>query len=190
MRSELAPGFLIAAPSMNDQSFDDSVVLLVESNEAGAMGFVINRTLDITIGELAEELKIDVDPTHAAFPVYGGGPVHPERGWVLARRLETTPPDLEVALELPNSVVVITAIDALKALLATPNQCFRLMLGYAGWGPAQLEGELKQGAWLPLGFRSQLLFETEPDAAFKDALEALGLGPSFLWGKGGQGGMN
>lgn len=175
---------------MKDESFDDSVVLLIEANEAGAMGFVINRRLDILLGELAEELNIDVDPSHVGLPVYGGGPVRPERGWVLARRLATTPTDLEIALDLPDSVVVITAIDSLKRLLETPDQCFRLMLGYAGWGPDQLEGEMRNGAWLPLGFQTPLLFDTETTSMFSEALEALGLGRSFLWGKGGPGDAN
>ena len=185
MTSELAPGLLVAAPSMNDPNFAGAVVLLIEANDDGAMGFVINRTMDVTFDDIADELDIEVHERRAEAALNYGGPVQSERGWLLLERRADQLPLPEAAMSIEDRLDIITSLDSLREALVDPRDLrLKLMLGYAGWGPRQLEEELREGVWLPLAFDEALIFDVEGEDAWRQAVERLGLSPGFLWGNG------
>lgn len=179
----LAPGLLLAAPTMVDTFFEHAVILLLESGEDGAMGFIVNRPMEMTLGQLGGAMDLRVHESYTHAHVYGGGPVKPELGWILARRNEHTPEGLEIAMELDEDIVLVTAVDSLRRLLETPHQEFRLVLGYSGWGSGQLEDELRDGSWLPHGYAPSALFSDESLELWKELLADQGLGDGLLWGK-------
>jgi len=180
----LAPGLLLAAPTMVDTYFEHAVIFLLEANAAGAMGFIVSRPLELTLGEVGLAMDLNVHPSYTQDHVYGGGPVTPELGWIVARRNEHTPADLEVAMEFDGDIVVLTAIDSLRRLLETPEQEFRLVLGYSGWGADQLESELRDGSWVPHTFDPAPLFGDVPEEQlWRELMNEQGLGERLLWGK-------
>lgn len=179
----LAPGLLLAAPTMVDTFFEHAVILLLEANDAGAMGFIVNRPLELTLGEIGVAMELAVHASYKNAHVYGGGPVTPELGWILARRNEHTPDDLEIAMELADGIILLTAVESLRRLLETPSQEFRLVLGYSGWGEDQLESELREGLWVPHGYESAPLFDEAPLKLWRALMDEQGLGNGLLWGR-------
>lgn len=179
----LAPGILLAAPTMADTFFENAVIVLLEANHEGAMGFVVNRPLELTLGDIGAAMELDVHPSYEHDHVYGGGPVTPELGWIIAQRNASTPHDIEVALELESGIILVTAADSLRILLQAPEQQFRLLLGYAGWGQAQLEGELRDGSWVTHPFDPAALFSDASQQLWQKLLDEQGLGEHLLWGK-------
>lgn len=180
----LAPGFLIAAPQMDDPRFERSVVLLAEATDEGALGFVINRATPFTFADLASDIGFDLDPGVETESVHYGGPVSPERGWVLFRngREDDREHVLEVAPNLHLAATLEVLGDFVTAKSADP---FRLLLGYAGWAPQQLEEELQSGAWLPLELDDELIFDVPLDERYDFALRKLGIAPGTFVAHGG-----
>lgn len=179
----LAPGMLLAAPTLVDTFFEQAVVLLLEANDDGAMGFMLNRTLGITLGELAGGMDFPVCEDYLDKQVFVGGPVTPERGWIFAKRNENTPEDLHIDHELGDGLMLLTEVEALRILLNTPNQTFRLMLGYSGWGETQLQDEMREGSWITHAMDADAVFSSEPDALWQTMLDAQGLGANMVWGR-------
>lgn len=169
----LEPGFLLAAPSLGDPNFEATVVLLGTHDDDGSLGWVINgRTIDegATIvratGLVAASATLPEGFSRAAL---SGGPVSPETVWICYRRV------IGEAL-LPNTICIgddigVTATpDALRTLVAGEGpRDFRLLVGYAGWGPGQLQREVAEGAWLPAAASAELLFDAEPKAIWRRA---------------------
>ncbi|TVQ95270.1 MAG: YqgE/AlgH family protein [Deltaproteobacteria bacterium] len=187
MRERLAPGLLIAAPSMSDPRFRGAVVLLAESGTDGALGFVINRQMDLTLGDVAREVGFQLERDPPEEQVFSGGPVSPERGWVLFRSSEFHPDDDGGVLTVHEDIQLGATLDLLREFLSQRDvRSFRFLLGYSGWGPGQLEAELGEGAWLPLEASSDLLFDTPPDEMWEKAIRQLGLEPGtfFVGGAG------
>lgn len=182
----LAPGFLIASPPLGDPNFDRTVVLLALHNEDGALGFVVNRTAPLTLGELlmhagyGEERD---DPT----PVWYGGPVQPQSAWVVLDDpgLEPTEGVIEVGSRLRVSSSreqfdrLAEESAARPAGTSDPSRRM-VLLGYSGWAPDQLEAEIAQGAWLPVGLDESILFEVAADLRWEKAYGLLGLSPVDL----------
>lgn len=138
--------FLIAMPSLADPNFQQSVTYVCEHNEDGAMGIVINRPLDIQLGDVLQHMDIEADdPRVANQLVYLGGPVQTERGFVLHR----PPGRWEAMLQVSGSIGITTSQDILTAIARGegPDRVV-VALGYAGWGPGQLEKEMMANAWL------------------------------------------
>ena len=172
-KSELAPGFLLAAPSLRDPNFEKSVVLLGRHDGEGALGWVINGDELTSVAALLGASGII--PPEADLPKNGaferaacvGGPVAPQTGWLVYRRI-LEPLDGEIALGA--DVGVTGEASAFDALIrgAGPDD-FRLMLGCAGWAPGQLETEISEGAWLPVDLEADLVFETEPEDLWDEA---------------------
>jgi putative transcriptional regulator len=177
--SDLAPGLLIAVPQMDDPNFSRSVVLLVEHNETGAMGIVCNRPSDVTLTDIGREHGVDV-PEEAG-PALIGGPVQRERGFLVHRRS-----DLADSVLLEEGVYLSVSIDALKVLLAGDPDQYRLCLGYAGWGPGQLERELVAGGWLNSSITSKRIFDTPVEKIWDAVIRDLGIDPAFLVQGGGK----
>ncbi|MGA1371650.1 MAG: YqgE/AlgH family protein [Pseudomonadales bacterium] len=146
---------LLAMPDLRDDPFRGSVVYLCDHDAGGAMGFVINRVADLTVGELFKQLDL-ATPVGADRPVLAGGPVSPERGFVLHDGLDTC-----ASLPVGTGLYLSVGRDILEIIAAGAGpQRFELILGYAGWGPGQLEGELLENAWLTGPGDAALVFET------------------------------
>jgi putative transcriptional regulator len=186
----LAPGLLLAAPTLGDPNFDGSVVLMAEHHAEGAIGFVVNRPGPIAV----EEVLRGLDPGLAADAVkFGraggkvlvGGPVQPDRLWILYRPGEV--PAEEDATRVGEDLALGGSRELLEALVRTPGGGpFLLMLGYAGWAPMQVEQEVNQGAWIPIPLHQDLVFNVPHDERWDQAVRRIGLEPgSFMVAGGG-----
>jgi putative transcriptional regulator len=165
--------FLIAMPSMADPNFARSLTYICEHNDQGALGVVVNRPIDMTLGALFEQIEIPLQDQHwAALPVYYGGPVQVDRGFVLHRPAGAWQSTLTVSQE----VALTTSKDILEAVAEGrgPRQML-VSLGYAGWAPGQLEEELGQNAWLTVPADLDVIFQLPPERRFRAAMELLGI---------------
>lgn len=190
LASDLAPGFLVAAPALSDPNFAGSLVLMAEHQAEGALGFVVNRPGDITVADVLG----GVDPAlraaaeaagRAAAPVLVGGPVQPERLWILFRPGPGMPE--EGAVRLGPNVALGGSRELLEALVrGGAGGPFLLLLGYAGWAPLQAEREVAAGAWVPLPLHEELVFDVPLHDRWDAAVRRLGLDPGgFVVGGGG-----
>jgi putative transcriptional regulator len=175
---------LVAMPQMSDPFFDHSVVYLcAHSEEDGAMGLVINKTLDsLTLDELYAQLKIE-PVTHSGQPVHFGGPVAPGQGFVL-HSVDYREKD---TLSIGDEFAMTATLDILHAQSKGegPRQGL-VALGYAGWGPGQLEAEIQANGWLLVAADTALVFGTEADSKWQRALAKLGVSPEMLSGESGR----
>lgn len=189
VHDSLAPGLLVAAPSMQDPDFAEAVILLAESNDDGAVGFVLNRPSPFSMKDLAEDLSLALQEHQEGQAVYRGGPVSPERGWVLFRgdTIAVTAED-EHVFAVEGEIRIAATLEVLgKFLQPETEHPFRLLLGYAGWGPGQLEGEIQRGDWIPMELDDALVFDADTAELWKKALDRLGLHPgAFMVGPGGK----
>ena len=182
MASDLAPGFLVASPSLLDPHFKRSVVLLVEHREEGSLGFVINRPGEVTLPEVAEALGLDAQQVRASDEqVVVGGPVAPDTGWIVCEH------DVGVALaqgelvRVSEGLAVSASRDLLIAMLRDgTTHPMLLALGYSGWGPGQLDQEISQGAWIPVDLDETIVFQTPIEERWAAALRTLGIDPARL----------
>jgi putative transcriptional regulator len=176
--SYLRGKLLLAMPNMGDPRFERAVICMCEHNEEGAMGIVVNQpSFDIEFSELMEQLEIDLPTQHEDISVFTGGPVEPNRGFVLHSADFTQESTLVVS-----EIVALTAtVKILRAMAmgTGPNNSL-LALGYAGWGPGQLESEIQQNAWLHTEIDTDLLFSTEADMKWPLAMAKLGVDVSML----------
>ena len=177
--SDLAPGILIAVPQLDDPNFARAVVLLVEHNESGAMGIVFNRPSDVSLADIGREHEMDVH--EGAGQAFVGGPVQRERGFLVHRRADVTD-----SVKLEEGVFLSVSTDALRELLSGDPAAYRLCLGYAGWGPGQLEREMVAGGWLNSAISSQRIFDTPAEKIWEAVIRDLGIDPAFLVQGGGK----
>jgi len=176
--------FLIAMPGMVDPNFAGSVIYLFEHTQRGAMGLVINRPTDLDIGALFEkiEVKLEVEPISDQ-PVYFGGPVQIERGFVLHE--PTTEVAYSSSLTVPGGLTMTTSKDVLEAVAtgSGPNK-FLMTLGYAGWSAGQLEEEVAFNGWInvPLSQKQmiEIIFNTPSSQRYERTVSLLGFDPSHL----------
>ncbi len=174
-----APTLLIAMPQLQDRNFARSVVLLCEHGSGGAIGFVVNRPT-----ELKAASAVALDPPargDSGLMLWTGGPVEPQRGFLLLG----DDPGVEDAERITDGFHLTASVDVLRRLLETSpeelaQQRCRLLLGYAGWAPGQLDGELAQSAWLSAPPSPELVFETDPDQMWERAIRSLGVDPMAL----------
>lgn len=165
--------FLIAMPALADPNFSQTVTYISEHNANGALGLVINRPLALTFGQLLQHLKMTTDqPEIAALPIHHGGPVQPEQGFVLHRPLG----QWGTTLRISDEVGVTTSRDILQAIAQGegPEQ-WLIALGYAGWGPGQLEQELAGNTWLSVPADSDILFRIPCEQRWRAAAALLGV---------------
>ncbi len=161
--SSLAPGFLLSSGQLGDPFFEKSVVVLARHDERGALGWVVNgRRLAglrdiVKATALAGEVILFPDAPALECPARFGGPVERASGWVLYRSEELG--TFEGDIPLGQGLAITTHLSALRAVLRSPSpQDFVFVLGYAGWGPGQLETEVAEGAWLPTQVSDDLVF--------------------------------
>jgi putative transcriptional regulator len=175
----LANHFLVAMPAMEDPNFGRSVILLAEHSERGALGLVINRPMnDLDLGALFDRIDLRLETASlASSPVYVGGPVQTDRGFVLHRPAGKWNSTVSIGDELG----LTSSKDVLEAVAAGegPEELL-VTLGYAGWGPGQLEQELAQNAWLTVPASPELIFKTPSAQRFERAMKLLGFDPAFL----------
>ena len=167
--------FLIAMPQMRDPNFDGTVTYICDHNEHGAMGIIINRPLELRLGDILGQLDLggqDIDR-----PVYGGGPVQMERGFVL----HSPQGEWDSSLQLSEGVSLTTSKDILAALASEQGPEKNLVaLGYAGWGAGQLEQEIAENCWLTCPSNEEILFHTPYSKIFNTAIALLGFDLSQL----------
>lgn len=186
----LAPGFLVAAPALADPNFNGSLVLMAEHHAEGALGFVVNRPGPITVADVLGGLDAGLRERaegagRADDPVLVGGPVQPERLWILFRPGPTAPE--EGAVALGSGLALGGSRELLEALVrARDPGPYLLLLGYAGWAPLQVEHEVSEGAWVPMPLQGDLVFDVPMEKRWETAVRRLGLDPAgFLVGGGG-----
>ena len=177
--SSLAPALLLSMPQMLDQNFARTVVLLCQHNDHGAFGLVMNRPL-VTSGRVTVNLDPPVS-TDRELEVWIGGPVEPERSWILiGHDVEGEGDDVQ-GMRIVEGLHLSTSPDLLRRLLAPiPPPDTRLIVGYSGWSPGQLEAELEASAWLIGEVDRDLIFNTPPEAMWETAIRRLGADPAAL----------
>ncbi|MBP8924551.1 MAG: YqgE/AlgH family protein [Pseudomonadales bacterium] len=184
MSDTLRNHFLIAMPSMDDPRFAHSITYLCEHNEHGAMGIVINRALELSFDDIFEHLDIENFPHHHTQPILAGGPVQTDRGFVLhrhddAKRWQST-------LDVSEEISLTTSRDILDAIAHDDGPHDALIaLGYAGWGPGQLEQELGGNAWLSIPAEASILFDVPLERRAQAAAARLGFNLDLLSGSCG-----
>ena len=185
--SHLANQFLIAMPGMVDDNFAGAVVYLCDHTASGAMGLVINRPTDVDLATVFDkvDLKLEIQ-TKAQEPVYFGGPVQTDRGFVLHEQKQgehTT--HYNSSLRIPGGLAMTTSKDVLEEVAAGhgPSR-FLMTLGYAGWSAGQLEDEIARNGWLnvpaPTEERAHIIFDTPDEYKYQNVLALLGIEQSFL----------
>ena len=165
--------FLIAMPNMVDPFFARTLTYLCEHNDQGALGLVVNRPIDLTLQALFERLSLALRQREIAdAPVYYGGPVQTDRGFVL----HAPPGDWQSTLRVREAIGLTTSKDILEAVgRGEGPQRMMVTLGYAGWSAGQLEHELSQNAWLTVEARDGIIFDVPAEERLPAAMELLGL---------------
>ena len=178
--------FLLAMPSMGDPRFLRSVVYMVAHDSEGAMGFIINRRAEgLSLGDILKDMPETVAKTGLVnLPVYVGGPVQNDRGFVLhtsdyEKTHNTLSQELPIALTQSADVLV-------DAAHGRGPEKMRLFLGYAGWGPGQIEGELQDNAWLVCDANIAEIFTSQSDDLYEKCVAAMGIDLALLSNEGGE----
>jgi putative transcriptional regulator len=176
--SSLAPAFLLSMPQMLDPNFSRTVVLLCKHSEEGAFGLVVNRPL-VTSGRVTVNLDPPVS-TDRELQVWVGGPVEPQRSLILVGQETDEPEDLR-GMRIADDLYLSNDPALLRRLLEPgPPPFARLIVGYSGWGPGQLEEELQASAWLMSDIDRRVIFETPADKMWETAIRRLGADPAAL----------
>jgi putative transcriptional regulator len=174
-----APTLLLAMPQLRDRNFARSVVLLCEHGTDGAIGFVVNRPTDVRAAD-----AVSLDPPargDSGLVLWTGGPVEPQRGFLLLG----DDPGVEDSQVVSDGFHLTSSLAVLRRLIETEpgelaRQRCRLLLGYAGWGPGQLDSELAASAWLTAPVDAALVFETPAEEMWERAIRSLGVDPMAL----------
>ncbi|MCD8505271.1 MAG: YqgE/AlgH family protein [Burkholderiaceae bacterium] len=180
---DLSGHFLMAMPGMVEGDLAGTVIYVCEHSERGALGLVINRPTDLSLGSLLEQVDVERDSRHPCdLPVHFGGPVQSDRGFVLHKPAG----DYSSSIRLGDSLALTTSRDVLQAVASGkgPDQIF-VTLGYAGWGAGQLEQELAQNAWLSVPAEESIIFEEPAESRYPAAMRLLGVDPAMLAGSAG-----
>lgn len=166
--------FLLAMPHMEEANFAGSLVYLCDHDDNGCMGVITNRPLDITLDALFEQLSLGGETSlHRNAPVYYGGPMHKDRGFILHRGNSD---EWDSSIQVTDDVALTTSMDILQALANnTGPERYLVCLGCAGWDVGQLEEELKENAWLTVDADASVLFETPPAERLSAAAGILGV---------------
>lgn len=178
--------FLIAMPGLSDPNFKQSVTYICEHHENGAMGIVVNQPLGMTMRELFKHLEFDVDEAVSektkTDPLYYGGPVQKERGFVLHSGSQTWETTMQISegIQLTGSKDILEDIAKHKG----PDNVI-VALGYAGWDAGQLEAEIAANSWLTVPADKEILFETDLDKRWTSAAKKLGIDVNLIANQAG-----
>ena len=181
-RIDLTNQFLIAMPGMVDETFSRAVVYLCEHNEKGALGLVINKPIDIKLKNLFEKVELALDRHELGEqPVFFGGPVQTERGFVLHEKLLDGESPFNSTLSVPGGLEMTTSKDVLEAMAEGSGPAKVLVtLGYSGWQAGQLEDEIGRNGWLNVNADPKVIFDTPVEKRYDTALALLGIDPRML----------
>jgi putative transcriptional regulator len=174
----LSGQLLVAMPGMQDPRFEKTVIYMCAHNADGAMGLVVNRGLDmLTFPDMLEQLDIDVTGAGPPVNIHFGGPVETGRGFVL----HSSDYLQDATLIVDNELALTATLDILKAIAlgGGPLQSL-LALGYAGWGPGQLDGEIKSNGWLSVAADKDLVFGGDLNGKWDRAMGKIGIDPRML----------
>lgn len=176
--------FLIAMPSLDDSWFEKTVIYMVEDNEHGSMGLVINLPHQLNIDELLNHFDYVPDRPYdfLSKPVMTGGPVDMERGFILHHPIG----NWKSSMSLSDRLAMTVSDDLLEALAHNEGpEEFLVCLGFSGWKPGQLAQEIQANSWLTIPYNQSLLFETPIETRWEVALGTLGISPEFLASEAG-----
>ena len=182
-RIDLTNQFLIAMPGMADGTFSGAVVYMCEHTDKGALGLVINKPIDIKLRNLFEKVELPLDREDLAEqPVYFGGPVQTERGFVLHERLSDEGGHYNSSLAIAGGALEMTTSKDVLEAMASGNGPKRVLvtLGYAGWSAGQLEDEIARNGWLTVDAQPEIIFDTPVELRYERALSLLGIDPRML----------
>ena len=181
---DLTGKLLIAMPGMGDPRFSHSVVYLCAHSDEGAMGLIVNKRVpEIALDDLLSQLDIATGAGSHHHAVHFGGPVEGARGFVLH---SGDAADYPGTLRVDEAFAMTATRDILEDIAKGNGPSAALTaLGYAGWGPGQLESELRQNAWLTATADSAIVFDPDDNAKWSRALAALGIDPLLLSAEGG-----
>ena len=173
----LAPSLLLAMPDLRDPNFRHAVVLLVHHDEDGTIGLVLNRATGVCAPDLCESLGIRWrgEPDRC---IHWGGPVQPNTGWVVAG--EAALADVPEVTTVSDRTHFAGSLEALRCVAAQAPHHLRIFLGYAGWGPGQLEEELAAGAWIVAPLSPEAIFEVGEDQLWEHVWSELGIDPATV----------
>ena len=181
------PFILVASPQLDDPNFYRSVVLLLECNENGAFGFVINKQSDHQLSDLVSIDGIDIPEE---IPVWNAGPVNPHQGFILHNNLleesqDEILPGIALSASATSLVTMIEDWDAIESRYSRNHDRlrkqepfmypFRFLVGYAGWGPGQLENEIRQGAWNEVPVNHELIYSVPFENMWEASLSSIGV---------------
>ena len=183
--ANLTNHFLIAMPGMTDPFFARTVTYLCQHSDEGALGIIVNRPSELSLKDIMGQMNIELrDPELGDMPVYFGGPVHPERGFVLHEPIGEWSSTLKISDEL----WLTTSKDILEAISRGEGpRKILLALGYAGWGKGQLEEEIVQNSWLNAQADESIIFTRPAASRWKAAAELMGVDISLLTLQAGHG---
>lgn len=197
----LAPGFLVASPRLDGSIFERCVIVMIHHDAEGAMGFIINRPLEVDLGSLLELVDMDEDeltPDCYHRDVFFGGPVKVEQLWLIYHAEDgellgdPSPEGIDDLQDRAETLfherwALSGSSDSIESFATGDDgHSFRPFIGYTGWGPGQLETEIGEGSWLMLDFDEDLVFDVPTDEMWTSALDRLGVDEMAftLMGKG------
>ena len=170
--------FLIAMPGLEDEAFAQSVIYMCEHSERGALGLIINKPSDINLKRLFEKVELPLEREDLTLaPVFHGGPVQTERGFVLHESMMPGEESVYAStMTIPGGLEMTTSKDVLEALATGngPRKIF-VSLGYSSWGQGQLESEISDNSWLTVAADASVIFDTPVEQRYDKALLLLGL---------------
>ena len=174
--------FLIAMPGMVDEAFAGAVVYLCEHSEKGALGLMINKPVDIRLRNLFEKVDLTLASDDLGEqPVFYGGPVQTERGFVLHERLGEDGGHYNSTLQIQGGLEMTTSKDVLEAMaLGNGPRRVLVTLGYSGWAAGQLEDEISKNGWINVEAEPGIIFDTPVDQRYDKALSLLGIDAGML----------
>ena len=176
MSGDAAPLLLVSMPQMADPNFSQTVVLLCDYTDQGAFGLIVNRPMPDPAWQMIKTTpEVRVNPE---MRLWHGGPVDPERVWVLMS--EAQGPDEEQREICPGVLLSVSQDLTLRLLQAPPSSRARVIVGYAGWGPGQLDQELTSSAWLTIDVDPGLIFGVPAERMWESAIRRLGADPAAL----------
>ncbi|MBR9867640.1 MAG: YqgE/AlgH family protein [Oceanospirillales bacterium] len=174
--------FLISMPHMDDPNFAQTVIYICEHNESGAMGIVVNRPIEMDLGQLLQHLEFSYNSDLTDL-IYAGGPVQNDRGFILHRH---TANEWDSCYNITDELTLTTSMDILQAISENSGpEEFLVALGYAGWGPGQLEQELSDNVWLSCPANLDIMFGTPAEERLQAAAATLGVNLDLLTSQSG-----
>jgi putative transcriptional regulator len=178
--------FLIAMPSLSDKDFSHTVTYLCQHSEEGAIGIIVNRLTPMKLGDIFAQMDIDASCLESVnSPIYMGGPVQPERGFVIHTACEQ---HWDSSIIISDSVSLTSSRDILEAIAKGegPNH-YLIALGYAGWSAGQLEKEIVANAWLHTPYSEAILYQTPVSERWNAAANLIGVNINLLGAVAGHG---